>query len=174
MPASATSNRRLKTPRPCLFLPVLLLGLAGLGAGGCGGGDTPAKPAEAVHHHEHVPPHGGTAVELGHEEFHVEFVLDAAAGRLTAYVMDGELEQFVRVAVPSFEVVAQVGGAEQVLPFTAVANAATGEKAGDTSQFEAVAAWLKATTNFDATLRELTVRTQTYRAVKFNFPKGNE
>ncbi len=113
-------------------------------------------------------------MELGHEEFHVEFVLDAAAGRLTAYVMDGELEQFIRVSAVSFEVQAKVDGADQSLTFSPVANAATGEKAGDTSQFEATAAWLKTTTNFDATLRELTVRTQTYRAVKFNFPKGNE
>ena len=145
-----------------------------LDAGGCGAGDAPAKPAEAAHHHEHVPPHGGTAVELGHEEFHIEFVLDATAGRLTAYVMDGELEQFIRIPAASFEVQAKVNGADQSLTFSPVANAATGEKAGDTSQFEASAVWLKTTTNFDATLRELTVRTQTYRAVKFNFPKGNE
>ena len=147
----------------------------GLALSGCGGSDAPAKRAvEAAHHHEHIPPHGGTAVELGHEEFHVELVLDAPAGRLTAYVMDGELEQFVRIPAASFEVLAQVGGAEQNLQFNPVANGATGEKAGDTSQFEAMAGWLKTTTNFDATLRELTVHTQTYRAVKFNFPKGNE
>lgn len=154
------------------MLPPLLLPLV---LGGCGGNDTPAKPvAEAAHHHEHVPPHGGTAVELGHEEFHLELVLDASAGRLTAYVMDGELEQFIRIPAASFEILSQVGGAEQSLVFNPVANGATGEKAGDTSQFEATAGWLKTTTNFDATLRELTVRTQTYRAVKFNFPKGNE
>ena len=149
--------------------------MLGLILAGCGGSDAPAKKAVgAGHQHEHIPPHGGTAVELGHEEFHVELVLDPAAGRLTAYVMDGELEQFIRIAAASFEVQVQVGGAEQSLVFNAVANGATGEKAGDTSQFEATAGWLKTTTNFDATLRELTVRTQTYRAVKFNFPKGNE
>ena len=137
-------------------------------------GSTGNAAAEPAHKHEHVPPHGGTAVELGHEEFHVELVADAANGRLTAYVMDGELEQFIRVSAPSFQVVAKFGGAEQTLTFTPVANAATGEKAGDTSQFQTAAEWLKMTTTFDATLKELTVRTKTYRDVVFNFPKGNE
>lgn len=132
---------------------------------------TAAAPA---HKHEHVAPHGGTAVELGRDEFHLELVADLVAGRLTAYLLDGELEQFIRVPAPAFQVIAIVGGAERTLTFNAVSNPATGEMAGDTSQFEATAGWLKATTNFDATLKELTIRGKAYRDVTFNFPKGNE
>ena len=144
-------------------------------AAGCGGGDAPAKSAaEPAHHHEHVPPHGGTAVELGHEQFHLELVRDVAVGKLTAYVMDGELEKFIRITAPSFSVVAQVGGAAQTLVFQPVANAATGEKPGDTSQFEAAADWLKTTPAFDAVLPEITVRGTAFKDVRFNFPKGNE
>jgi hypothetical protein len=156
------------------ILAVLIFGLV-VTMSGCGdGGSTPKPAVEAGHKHQHVPPHGGTAVELGRDEFHLELVADFAAGRLTAYVLDGELEQFIRVPVAAFQVVAKVGGAEQTLTFNAVSNVATGEKAGDTSQFEAVAGWLKATTNFDASLKELIIRGKAYRDVKFNFPKGNE
>lgn len=129
-----------------------------------------AKPAK----HEHHPPHGGTPVVLGDEVYHVELVLDAAAGKLQAYVLDGELENFIRSASPSVEVAAVVGGETKTLVFTPVANAATGETAGDTSLFEAQADWLKTTREFDAVLKEITVRGTAFKDVKFNYPKGND
>ena len=58
--------------------------------------------------------------------------------------------------------------------FKPSANTATGEKVGDTSQFEAQADWLKTTDTFDGVIKELTVRTKTYKDVKFNFPKGSD
>ena len=88
--------------------------------------------------------------------------------------MDGELEFFVRIAAPSFEVAAQVAGKEETLVLRPVANNATGEKVGDTSLFEAQADWLKSATNFDAVLKQVTVRTKTYTNVTFNFPKGSD
>lgn len=150
------------------------VGLLACGIFGCGRGSGERVPAAKHAQHEHVAPHGGTAVELGHEEFHLELVLDAASGRLTGYVLDGELEQFIRVTVPSLRLIVRSGAGEQTLELRAVANAATGEKVGDTSQFEAVADWLKSTPRFDARLAEITVRGKTYRDVSFNFPKGNE
>jgi len=111
---------------------------------------------------------------LGKEEYHVELVLDASAGRLQAYIMDGELENFVRVPTHSFVGAAVLGGKEEVLMFKAVANNATGEKVGDTSLFEAQADWLKTNAVFDAVLRQLTVRGTTYENITFNFPKGND
>ena len=116
----------------------------------------------------------GTAVELGREEFHLELVLDPPAGRLTGYVLDGELEKFVRIAAPSLRLVARVKDTDQPLEMHAIASAATGETVGDTSQFEATADWLKTTTRFDARLPEIIIRGKTYRDVSFNFPKGNE
>ena len=134
--------------------------------------DAPQKPAVAKH--QHIPPHQGTPVVLGNEEHHVEFVRDAAAGTLQAYVMDGELEDFVRVKQNSFEGVAAFRGGRHPLKFEAVPNNATGETVGDTSLFEAKADWLGAESNFDVTIDELTVRGKTYQSIKFNFPKGND
>ena len=130
--------------------------------------------AEAVHHHEHHPQHGGTPVELGEEANHVEIVVDAPSGKLQAYVLDGEMENFVRIAQPSLQIVAKVAGREETLMLHAVASNATGEKIGDTSLFETQADWLKNTPQFDAVLKEITVGGTTYTNVDFNFPRGSD
>ncbi len=134
-----------------------------------------APKADAVQHkHEHHAPHGGTPVVLGEEIYHVELVLDAATGKLQAFILDGEMENFMRSAAPSFEVAATVNGAPQTLTFRAVADSATGETIGDTALFEAQADWLKATKTFDGTIKSLAIRGTTFTDVKFNFPKGND
>jgi hypothetical protein len=124
--------------------------------------------------HEHHPPHGGTAIVLGNEAYHLELVVDSVAGRLSAYVLDGEMENFIRVNAASFEVIANGGDEKRILTFCAIANPATGETIGDTSQFEAQADWLKAVATFDASLRSLDIRGTTFSAVAFNFPRGND
>ena len=129
---------------------------------------------ETAHKHEHTPPHGGAPVVLGEEEFHLEFVRNAAAGKLQLYVLDGHLDKFVRIAVPAIEVTATIGGVLQTLTFKPIANPATGERAGDTSLFEAQADWLKTATNFDAVVKLVDVKGKAFKDVKFNFPKGNE
>jgi hypothetical protein len=129
---------------------------------------------KAAHKHEHKPPHGGAPVELGEEEYHLEFVRDAGAGKLQLYVMDGEFEKFIRIAAASIEVTATVANAPQTLTFKPVANPATGEQAGDTSLFEAQADWLKTAMNFDAIVKLVDVKGRQFKDVKFNFPKGNE
>lgn len=133
----------------------------------------PAAP-DAVAKHEHHAPHDGTPVVLGNEAYHLELVRDAVAGKLTAYVLDGEMEAFIRVKPATFEVVATVAGTTQTLTFHAVANAATGELIGNSSQFEAAADWLKTTATFDGTLTALEIKGATFSAVAFNFPKGND
>jgi len=124
--------------------------------------------------HEHKPPNGGTPVELGNEEYHLEFLLDAPSGKLVAYVLDGELEKYIRCAMESFAVQAEVSGKTETLQFLPVANSATGEKVGDTSQFEAQADWLKTTPVFNAVLKVITVGSKTYTNISFNFPKGSD
>jgi hypothetical protein len=155
------------TAIPALALTVALFS-------GCSKTETAPPAKEVAHHHEHKPPHGGAPVELGEEEYHVEFVRDATAGKLQAFVMDGELEFFVRIAAPALEVTAQVAGKEEALVLQPVANNATGETVGNTSLFEAQAGWLKSATNFDAVLKEITVHGKTYTNVAFNFPKGSD
>lgn len=141
---------------------------------GCTKSDTNAPPTGAVHKHEHHPPHGGTPVVLGNEEYHVEVVRDAATGKLQAFVLDGEMENFIRIPAESVEIDAQVAGHPEKLTLRAVANNATGEKIGDTSLFETEADWLKTTPSFNGVLKEITVRGKLYSNVKFNFPKGND
>ena len=142
---------------------------------GCSRSETISVPAqEMVHKHEHHAPHGGTPVELGEEEYHVELVLDASAGKLQAFILDGELENFVRIPEASFEIAAELPGKEEVLTMKAVANRATGETVGDTALFEAQAEWLKTTPTFNAVIKDLTVRDNRYQNIAFNFPKGND
>jgi hypothetical protein len=135
---------------------------------------TPTSESEAPHKHVHHPPHGGTPVVLGDEVYHLELVLDAPNGVLQAYIFDGELENFIRSAVPSIEIDATVGGSPRTLVLAAVPNPATGETVGDTSLFQAQADWLRTTKDFDGAVRSVTIRGTTFTDVKFNFPKGND
>lgn len=153
------------------IVPLLLASLAV--TAGCGK-NPPASPNASVAKHEHHPPHGGTPVVLGHEAYHLELVLDPVAGKLSAYVLDGEMENFVRVAAPSFEIVATAAARSQPLVLLAVPNPATGETVGDTSLFEVTADCLKATPTFDAVLTKLDIRGAAFTGVPFNFPQGND
>ncbi|MDB6112727.1 MAG: hypothetical protein JWR69_4477 [Pedosphaera sp.] len=141
---------------------------------GCGEGKPAASRPSPEPKHEHKPPHGGTPVVLGDEEYHIELVLDASAATIQAYIMDGELENFVRVTAESFEIPILLARHKAVLHFKAVPNQATGETVGDTALFEARSDWLKFATNFDGVLSELTVRGTKYQNISFNFPNGND
>jgi hypothetical protein len=154
---------------------ILLLGsVIAIGFCGCSKSERPSAANAPVHKHEHHPPHGGAPVELGEEEYHVEIVGDGNAGKLQAFVLDGELENFVRIAEPSLEIDAQVSGRQEKLALAPVPNNATGEKVGDTSLFEGTADWIKTTPIFDAVLKEITVRGRIYTNITFNFPKGSD
>ena len=156
-----------------LFCAVLLAGNIGCSRSGDGHVGKPGHGHGHGHGHEHKAPHGGTAIILGNETYHLELVRDAAAGTLTAYVLDGHMDAFIRTKVPTFTIVASVRGEKRPLVFKAVGNPATGETAGDTSQFEAQADWLKTTATFDAVLTSLDIRGTKFDNVAFQFPKGN-
>jgi hypothetical protein len=162
-------------------LPVLLFVLALATLMGCRDSAQNTDPdhhGDAVskegHRHEHKAPHGGTVVILGPEEYHLEIVRDAGAGTLTAYVLDGEMEKFLRLPIGFFTVKTRVDGDERPLRFEATGSNATGEKPGDTSMFIAQADWLKTNSTFQAVLENLEVRGRAYRDVRFAFPAGNE
>jgi len=156
------------------LITLICLTLAAGFFSGCSKNEKGAPKTEAVHKHEHHPPHHGTPVVLGDEEYHIEFVRDGAAGKLQAFVLDGELENFIRIQPTSFLIAATVSGHAETLTLSAVPNSATGETIGDTSLFEGQADWLKTATNFDATLVAVNVRGNNYTNVAFNFPKGND
>jgi hypothetical protein len=134
-----------------------------------------STPVPAVaHEREPQPPHGGTLVELRKEENYLEFVQDPSAGTLQAFVFDGEVENFVRDTMPSFEMTAKFPRREETLVFKAVPNRATGEQVGSTSLFEAQADWLKQPADFAGVIKEFTVGANRYQNVTFHFPKTGD
>jgi hypothetical protein len=140
---------------------------------GCGDRQNQPSANAPAHLHVDTPPHGGTPVALG-DDYQIEWVLDASARKLQAYVLDGEMENFVRIRSASFDLSVKLPDHLEVLHFEAIANPATGEKIGSTSLFEAHAVWLKTNSTFDAVLKEINVEGTLYTNVAFNFPKGNE
>jgi len=130
------------------------------GAGSGGGG------------HAHTAPHGGTLVELGQHAYALELVRDAATGKLSAFILDGHAENFIRLKAPSFTLVATVGGEKRPLTFQPVANPATGETVGDTSQYDAQADWLKTTAAFEGTIHALEIRGSKFEHIAIRFPGG--
>ncbi len=153
-----------------LALPLLWTSLA-LGLGGCG---QPQRASEAgAHRHQARPPHGGTAVALGDDAFHVEFVRDEENGKLSAYVLDDEMEEFVRGGSPGFTVMVKVGVDRRALEFRPVADIATGETLANTSLYEASAPWIKTAAEFDAVIKSISVYGQVFAGVIFHFPADN-
>ena len=141
---------------------ILLLTLGGCSkpeSSGSGGG------------HTHRAPHGGTLVEIGQHAYNLELVRDATAGTLTAYVLDGHAENFIRITAPAIELVAIAGGEKRPLTLRAVANSATGETVGDTSQFEAQADWLKSTGEFPGEIPAVEIRGTKFQNVALYLKK---
>ena len=112
-------------------------------------------------------------VELGPEQYHLELVHEAGSDQITAYVLDGEMEKFIRITQPQFQI-RVTRPPHGPLDFHAIESAATGERVGDTSEFVASAPWLKTNAVFDGTLSEIKIAGQAYRDISFNYPKGNE
>jgi hypothetical protein len=124
--------------------------------------------------HEHKPPHAGTLVEFGEEFAHLELVLDGASGQLTGYVLDGEAEKPVRLEQKEIALKVKGKSSEFTVVLKAAGNALTGEKSGDTSQFEGQSIALKGLKEFDAAVVKITVKGKDFSDVPFTFPKGNE
>lgn len=127
--------------------------------------------ATAATAHEHHAPHQGTLVELGEEAAHIELVLDAKIGTLTAYVLDGEAERPVRIRAPKLLLKARLPG-ECALELVAIANPLTGESEGDTSEFRVQSNALRGVTRFDGVIPRVTVRGVAFENVSIRFPGG--
>jgi hypothetical protein len=155
--------------RPHKLVLILVLSLPPA-VGGCSS-RAPADPSfseekEVPKEHEHKAPHGGSLIELGEEFAHVEVVIDNEKTKVTAYVLDGEAEQPVRIKQPELQITVDPPGL--TLKLAAVANLMTGETVGDTSEFAVPTEWLKLIADGrDATLREITVRGSTFENVPF-------
>jgi hypothetical protein len=152
----------LKISLLCAFASTLLSSTA------CGSKTEPPTPPPPSGH-EHHAPHGGTLVELGSEFAHVELVLDAATGTLTAYVLDGEAEESVRLTQPSLKIAIEnpAPGAVDHLDLLARADVLTGETVGDTSEFSAMSPSLRGRTGVKGKIEDITVKGEEFRAVTF-------
>jgi hypothetical protein len=152
--------------KPSLLVCAVLLLVASLGCRV----ETPSGTA-ASGGHVHTAPHGGTLIEIGDHAYNLELVRDGVAGKLTAYVLDSHAENFVRIAAPSIELVAFVGGERRPLSLKPVANPATGETIGNTAQFEAQADWLKSTAEFPGQIDALEIRGSRFQGIAIYLKK---
>lgn len=127
------------------------------------------------HHHHHTAPHGGTMVALGDEAAHLELALNPATGHLTGYVLDGEGEKSIRIKQPTITLQAYAGDLKSTptIELKAVANPLTGEKTGNTSQFEATSPALKSAKRFYVHLKAITIKGVEFKNVTSAFPEGN-
>jgi|CXWL01.1.fsa_nt_gi hypothetical protein len=70
------------------------------------------EPAEHDHAHDHsheaLGPNGGHLVELGDEEYHLEWTHDDATGLVTLYVLNDTADQFVPIASEAVTITAKV------------------------------------------------------------------
>ena len=125
--------------------------------------------ADAAAGHQHHAPHGGTLVELGGEFAHVELVLDPDGGSLTAYVLDGEAEESVRLKQPTLAIAIDSPGSQaaQPLELAARANILTGETVGDSSEFSATEPSLLHRGALKGRIVEIAVKGQVFRDVQF-------
>ena len=139
---------------------------------GCERRSDHAEGAGTAPTHQHAAPHGGILIEVGDHQFNVELVHDAASGTLTLYTLDAHAENFVRTAMSTIELSITAGGQTRSLTLLPMANAATGETVGATSQFQAQAEWLKGATSLAGTIARLDFNGAEFQQVSFGSKVG--
>lgn len=128
------------------------------------------------HGHHHAAPHGGTLVVFGNEAAHLELVLDNKSGTLTGYVLNNEADSAVRIKQPEIRLVLDSGDLKTTtmpISLKAVENPLTGEKKGDTSQFEVTNDKLKKLKKFNVTVELIEIKGAKFEKVRSPFPEGN-
>jgi hypothetical protein len=133
--------------------------------------------ASAFGAHDHKAPHGGTLIVLREEFATVELVLEPEKGKLTAYVFDGCVERAVRIKQKEIElriILAEKKDEPLAVTLKGVANVLTGEKEGDTSQFDAVVPQLRGARRFSGVIRAITARGVEFKDVRFAFPEEHD
>ena len=108
-------------------------------------------------------------MELGDEFAHVELVLDPSDGSLTAYFLDGEAEESVRLKQPSLKLSINAQGSRpaQVVELAAQANILTGETVGDSSEFSVTTPSLIGMRSLSGNLGEIVVKGVDFLDVRF-------
>jgi hypothetical protein len=139
------------------------------------------------HHHAEKGPHSGALVAIGQDDAHLEIVLDAETGTLTAYVLDGAAEKAVAVKQKNLQLAITLehdhdehdgkDDKKDELPDSVIslmlAAVSPGED-GTTSEFAGQSDELKGAKEFEASLTSITVGDKPFTGVKFKYPEGNE
>ncbi len=137
---------------------------------GCGGDSSSHADDHSEGSHGHTAKYGGKLVELGRHEANLEFVFVPTEGRLTAYALDAHAENFVRLPIEGITAQVTVNGAEQTLVLRPMGNSATGEKPGDTSQFQGTSDGLKSATRIEVLVKELPFKSKQFRDIRTTLP----
>ena len=158
-----------------LLLTVILVSVIGCGKKESNHQHADHSQTHAAHSHHHEPPHGGTVIRLGDELFHMEWVEDTEAGIMRCYIMDGHLEQFIRIKQESFDVLVKTMDSQEISwTFQSVENRATGETVGNTSEFHAQLSALPNQNTFEGTIQTVHILGQQFENITFKYPEGNE
>jgi hypothetical protein len=134
------------------------------------------------HHHAEKGPHDGALVAIGEDDAHLEFVLNADTGKLTAYVLDGEAEKPVRIKQANLQVVLTLtrtgdsGDGKDELPDETpmLTMEAVSPADGMASEFAGQSDQLKGAEKFSAVLTSVNVGDKSFKNVDFKYPEGNE
>jgi hypothetical protein len=135
---------------------------------------------EGHDHHVHGQegPHKGAIVVVAGHKLHLEFVLNAEDGKLTAYVLDSELKEGATLkqeeVIIGFLAKAAEGAAGELKEPEEVKLAAVNAKDGAAGEFAGQSDKLKGLTEFDGQVMSVTFNDKKYEGVKFEYPKGNE
>ena len=163
--------------RDKLYWTAITATIALLACVACGKGKSKAADAagEKAPVHEHHAPHCGTLVELGEGEFaHLELLLDPATGTLTAYSLDGEAENPIRLKQDKISMIVRgtAGPGELTLGLSAKPNSLTGEVVGDTSEFSGNSNLLKNASTFTGKILSVSTKGATFKDIEFAYPEG--
>jgi hypothetical protein len=137
---------------------------------GCGDSKR-SDPAGGHAHHVHKSKMGGQLVEVGEHAFNLELLSDRTTGQLTMWLLNAHAESFVRTTNESFTLLFSVDGRETPLRLTASSNPATGERVGETAQFDGQADFLKTTNALSGRLPELVIRGSAFTNITFQLTK---
>lgn len=70
--------------------------------------DQASDAHEHGHSHDEAGPHGGHLVELGDEEYHLEWTHDDESGLVTVFVLDATAKELVPIAAESITITVKV------------------------------------------------------------------
>jgi len=127
------------------------------------------------HDHVHEARNGGTLVVLAEEFAHMEVLVDAEAGEVTAWSLGPHCETYVKLAQPTIDLTFAADGAEPfTLTLAAQYSEASSDAEGSSSWFAATDERLVGLESFDGTFGTIDARGRTFETTAFPYPEGND